>query len=53
MDSDGAYKSYDCLQRIRLVDEALEAAGIDKREIRLEELRRVRDELGQLQKRRR
>jgi len=31
-------------------DEALEAAGIDKRERLLEELRRVRDELGQLPK---
>jgi len=32
MDSDGAYKSYDCLQEFGSWDEALEAAGIDKRE---------------------
>jgi len=50
MDSDGAYKSYDCLQEFGSWDEALEAAGIDKRERLLEELRRVRDELGQLPK---
>ena len=50
MDSDGAYKSYDCLQEFGSWDEALEAAGIDKRERLLEELRRVRDELGHMPK---
>ena len=50
MDSDTVYKSYDCLQEFGSWDEALEAAGIDKRARLLEELRRVRDELGRVPK---
>jgi superfamily II DNA or RNA helicase len=46
MDSDGAYKTYDCLQEFGSWDEALAAAGIDKEERLIEELQRLRDTLG-------
>lgn len=50
MDSDGKYKTYDCLQEFGSWDDALEAAGIDKRVRLLDELRHLRDELGRMPK---
>ena len=46
MDADGEFKAYDCLREFGSWNDALEAAGIDKRARLLDELRRVRDELG-------
>lgn len=50
MDADGAFKAYDCQQEFGSWDVALEAAGIDKRARLLEELRRIRDEIGRMPK---
>lgn len=42
----GKYSAHDCLREFGSWDEALEAAGIDKRSRLIDELHRVRDEIG-------
>ncbi|MDF9746295.1 homing endonuclease associated repeat-containing protein [Natrinema salsiterrestre] len=50
MDSRGEFTAYGCQREFGSWDDALDAAGIDKRERLLEELRRVRDEVERIPK---